>query len=200
MAEGCDISPYLDRGLPVVELAGEVDEPPEHDAFAMVVAVPEDGADGVEVRGDTGERAARGGGGARRDPPVRGGRGDGGAPFLLVRNADAGRGWEIPGGKLESGEGYEGAARREFREETGRRLDALEPIAVLEETWVSDAGRDDVVGVAFRGAVGDRVGAPEPKIAEVAWWRSLPEDLTAITFTRGTFERLVALARDAAEP
>lgn len=39
--------------------------------------------------------------------------------------------WEFPGGKVEAGEDPAGAARRELEEETGLRVERLEPLVVL---------------------------------------------------------------------
>lgn len=46
--------------------------------------------------------------------------------FVMVHHQD--RGWELPGGRVEGDESSEQAARREFREETGRRLVDARPV------------------------------------------------------------------------
>jgi 8-oxo-dGTP pyrophosphatase MutT (NUDIX family) len=45
----------------------------------------------------------------------------GGSRFLMVYNPHR-HGWEMPGGRIEPGEGPENAVVREFREETGQCL------------------------------------------------------------------------------
>ena len=52
--------------------------------------------------------------------------------------------WNLPGGKIESGEALMEAARRETREETGLRVFALSPIARIGDLAVLRA--DDWVG------------------------------------------------------
>ena len=49
---------------------------------------------------------------------------------LLIRRRDNGL-WDVPGGRVEVGEGTEAAARRELLEETGLEAGALELLAVF---------------------------------------------------------------------
>lgn len=74
--------------------------------------------------------------------------------LLLNQDADAGRSWSLPGGKLEDGETLAGALIREMREETG--LD-VEPGRLL---YVCDNLPAQVVHMTFEarrtgGTVGD---------------------------------------------
>lgn len=59
--------------------------------------------------------------------------------FVLAFHGDAivltdlhERGWDIPGGHVESGESLEDAARRELFEETGAHVDSLEQIGYMK--------------------------------------------------------------------
>jgi ADP-ribose pyrophosphatase YjhB (NUDIX family) len=74
--------------------------------------------------------------------------------LLLNQDADAGRSWSLPGGKLEDGETLAGALVREMKEETG--LD-VEPGRLL---YVCDHLPAQVVHMTFKarrvgGTVGD---------------------------------------------
>jgi ADP-ribose pyrophosphatase YjhB (NUDIX family) len=74
--------------------------------------------------------------------------------LLLNQDADAGRSWSLPGGKLEDGETLAGALVREMKEETG--LD-VEPGRLL---YVCDHLPAQVVHMTFEarrvgGTVGD---------------------------------------------
>ncbi|MFB6209727.1 MAG: NUDIX domain-containing protein [Candidatus Nanohaloarchaea archaeon] len=62
-------------------------------------------------------------------------------------NADK---WQIPGGRLEPGENYFKALRREVREETGLEIEINEPVAVDE--WRPEIKEEkwQIVGVFFR--------------------------------------------------
>lgn len=155
-----------ESGLDVLETSASVEELPEHDSFALAL-----GFDSEE--------------------------------FVLLKSAKEGRAWEIPGGKVEGEESFVEAARREFREETGQEFEYPEPVAVIVETYESEEekkcheskGEKKVVGLAFRGEVGEKVREPESDTAEVEFFEELPENLTYITFTRETFERLVEISR-----
>ncbi len=99
--------------------------------------------------------------------------------FVLVRNA-ARKGWELPGGAAEEGEGDEETAIREFREEVGRDF----------------FPRGKVKMPHFVVCVG-RMGEPIGK-GEMEWrlFDSLPPDLA---FPRGEYEVLLRRALEDAE-
>lgn len=97
--------------------------------------------------------------------------------FLLARHRE--RGWELPGGRVEAGEGLDAAARREWGEETGLGLARLEPLLLHHRP---DGSRGHIFLGALDGpsgtgrkAVGqDRVEEGE-KIVEVRSVRRLSE-------------------------
>lgn len=69
-----------------------------------------------------------------------------GRVLMLKRAADSDHGstWGLPGGHLEPGETTEGAARREYEEETGRRhAGKLDPIGMTQDGFQIFAGKGD---------------------------------------------------------
>jgi len=70
-----------------------------------------------------------------------------GGHLVLVRNP---RGWDVPGGRLEPGEGLREALARELREEACARLVNAEPFALLESD--RDAARITYI-LVFRAEV-----------------------------------------------
>ena len=95
---------------------------------------------------------------------------DDNACWLMVRHID--RGWELPGGWVESDETSDIAALREVYEETGLLGTAINTAENLAE------GGGDVVWIVI-----DEEPTPisweskDPKIAEVGWCLTPPEPL-----------------------
>ncbi len=89
-----------------------------------------------------------------------------GKEFLMVRHRE--RGWELPGGKFQPGEGPVHCALREFREETGHLLAAPHFVTKLRKA--------NGTCFVFTGAWGAAVDGHEPdaSIAETQWFRRLP--------------------------
>lgn len=102
--------------------------------------------------------------------------------FLMVRHAR--RAWEMPGGKVHTGEEPEAAAAREFREETGYAVTGLR---VIER---------EPGGLVYMGELGPELAErpDEKEIAAVAMFRSLPADLS---FPLVEYERMLDAARKA---
>lgn len=98
--------------------------------------------------------------------------------FALARHRD--RGWELPGGRIEPGESWLEAGKREWAEETGRKLAHLEPLVLHHRP---DGSRGHVcLGRVEGGGDADADAEPEPitsvpdeKIEEVRWVRRLAE-------------------------
>ena len=97
--------------------------------------------------------------------------------FLMVYNPRR-EGWEMPGGKVEDGESYIDAARREFREESG-----------MDVVIVSGRNTDD--GMVFCGEVSESEDRGE---MEVDFFDQLPERLA---FPRCEYAPLIAWAQEA---
>jgi 8-oxo-dGTP diphosphatase len=93
-----------------------------------------------------------------------------GKEFLMVRHRE--RGWELPGGKIEAGEGPVHCALREFREETGHLLGAPHFVMKLRKA--------NGTCFVFTGALGPAVEAHDPgdgeSIEAMEWFGRLPRD------------------------
>lgn len=100
-----------------------------------------------------------------------------GERFVMVRHCD--RGWEMPGGRIASGESPEEAARREFLEETGL---SFSPIA----------SRELVGGRVFFGKAEGRMEPAAGEIAEVGLFEQLPDDLS---FPAVEYDEMLSEAR-----
>ena len=103
-----------------------------------------------------------------------------GDEFLMVRHAR--RAWEMPGGKVNSGESPGEAAVREFHEETGYDVGSL---TILET---------EDKGLVYKGIVGKKLAiVPDAReIAEVAFFRELPDKLS---FPIVEYQRMLDSAR-----
>jgi 8-oxo-dGTP pyrophosphatase MutT (NUDIX family) len=91
-----------------------------------------------------------------------------GREFLMVDHKE--RGWELPGGKLEGGEGPVHCALREFREETGHLLSS--------PRFVAKFHKPNGTCYVFTGGLG---AAAEPRgedeaVGEARWFARLPRD------------------------
>ncbi|MHB8632403.1 MAG: NUDIX domain-containing protein [Thermoplasmatota archaeon] len=85
--------------------------------------------------------------------------------FVMVRHRE--RGWELPGGKIEPGEGPVHCALREFREETGHLLAAPHFVAKLHKA--------NGTCYIFTGALGAPAeGKVEPSTEFIEEWRWFP--------------------------
>ena len=93
-----------------------------------------------------------------------------GKEFLMVRHRE--RGWELPGGKIEPGEGPVHCALREFREETGHLLGTPHFVLKLK--------KPNGTCFVFTGGLGPEVQANDPgdgeMIEEMDWFGKLPRD------------------------
>lgn len=89
-----------------------------------------------------------------------------GKEFLMTRHRD--RGWELPGGRLEDGEGPVHCALREFREETGHLLSDPRFVLKLE--------KENGTCFVFTGRLGPRIHGKDPDeaIEEMDWYTALP--------------------------
>ena len=97
-----------------------------------------------------------------------------GSKFLMVRNPN--RGWEFPGGKIESGERLEEAAKRECMEEAG---------VIIEKIFKLGAEGEVIFFAAkVKGILGEHQ-------FERAFFETLPNDLA---FSYEEAERYLAQA------
>jgi ADP-ribose pyrophosphatase YjhB (NUDIX family) len=97
---------------------------------------------------------------------------------LLVRHTYL-RGWYLPGGGVNHGETFEGAARRELLEECGLRAESLQ----LHGVFINPKGRhvDHIATFIARDCEGSPAARDSREIAEVRFFSlsELPNDLVA---------------------
>lgn len=112
--------------------------------------------------------------------------------FLMVRHAE--RGWELPGGKVEPGEGPVHCALREFREETGHLLG--------HPHYVMKLRKPNGICHVFTGTLGSRAAPreseqdepprkPREAVQEAQWFTRLPRDL-GLAFPDDPYEEIGA--------
>ncbi|HLF15978.1 MAG TPA: NUDIX domain-containing protein [Candidatus Thermoplasmatota archaeon] len=92
-----------------------------------------------------------------------------GKEFLMVRHVE--RGWELPGGKIEPGEGPVHCALREFREETGHLLG--------HPRFVTKIHKPNGLCYVFTGILGQAVEAGAKSgdaVREMRWFHRLPSE------------------------
>ena len=98
---------------------------------------------------------------SNQKPTVMGGESE----VLFVEHPE--RGWEIPGGHLESGESPEEALLRELFEETGMSGELKSwNTTYYPKGWVGHVIVEDTVEGTW--------SVSDEKVSEVRWWREVP--------------------------
>ena len=92
---------------------------------------------------------------------------DGAALEFLVVHRPRYDDWSLPKGKLEPGESFEDAARREIEEETGLRVELGAPLPATEYT--DRHGRPKVVHYWQMTPIGESHFQPNDEVDETRW-------------------------------
>ena len=107
-----------------------------------------------------------------------------GRVLLVLRGREPAKGkYAFPGGRVEAGETFEAAARRELLEETGLQAGVLNEIEVLHIAATDTAFPDFHLRVYTGVPAGGRLRAGDDA-ALAGWYR--PEELGALTITSST--------------
>ena len=101
--------------------------------------------------------------------------------------------WSLPKGKLEPGESFEDAARREIEEETGVRVEL--GAALPTTNYVDRHGRPKVVHYWRMTPVGETAWQPSDEVDETRWI-TVAEAGTLLSYEHD--RRLVAAVDDSA--
>ncbi|MEJ7609123.1 MAG: NUDIX hydrolase [Bryobacteraceae bacterium] len=94
--------------------------------------------------------------------------------------------WSLPGGVLETGETLSAGIQREVLEETGLRIDSLQPIEIFERIMLDEQNRTEYhyVLIDYIGRVTGGVLAPGDDVSNVRW--AGKQELAGIRLTEGT--------------
>lgn len=103
---------------------------------------------------------------------------------LFIRHSEEGRFWELPSGHIEEGEQPEDAVNREVLEETGHKLNDVDPIVAI--VWPFD---DTVrVQIVFNATLGDKVSERDGEAEEIEWHKEVPDKVTFGEFGHEIYE------------
>ncbi len=94
--------------------------------------------------------------------------------ILLIRDFNKNIGWELPGGYIYEHESLEEAVNRIINTETGLEIDELEPIAMVNNNFHSEAGDISHNGVAFMALSRGEIH-PLPQNITTQFFKEFPE-------------------------
>lgn len=119
--------------------------------------------------------------------------------LLLIRSRKPGRGWELPGGKVNAGELWRDALRREVREEAGLEIVlSTDAPRVLDGQPVQGAAFTSIILIARARAEGEPVAGDDA--AEARWFaiEEIPLDELSTFASTAEVRYLVAIKAEAA--
>lgn len=113
---------------------------------------------------------------------------------LFIHHEDYG-GWVMPGGRVEDGESFPEAARREVAEESGVDARIVRPLCVSHFVFRCDGASTDNFLVIYEGRAidpetADELGEADEAITDVQWTATVPEGVTPDEDVKKTIRRV----------